>query len=95
MNLFDAINDFKGASKRLQKLSESGERTVYLDFAHAPSKVKATTDSVKQWFDGQKLLAVLELHTFSSLNQSFIPEYYEALNAADKAIVFLIFTPLK
>lgn len=63
-SFFDAINDFKGASKRLQKLSESGERTVYLDFAHAPSKVKATTDSVKQWFDGQKLLAVLELHTF-------------------------------
>lgn len=94
-SFFDAINDFKGASKRLQKLSESGERTVYLDFAHAPSKVKATTDSVKQWFDGQKLLAVLELHTFSSLNQSFIPEYYEALNAADKAIVFFNIHTLK
>ena len=85
---FGAIRDFKGARKRLQKIAESENRVVYLDFAHAPSKVKATTDSFKHWFGEKKLLAVLELHTFSSLNPSFIPEYYGSLNASDKSVVF-------
>lgn len=83
-----AIGDFKGASKRLQKVSGNDKRVVFLDFAHAPSKVKATTDAFKQWYGNKKLLAVMELHTFSSLNKDFIPQYAETLNAADKAIVF-------
>ncbi len=85
---FESIVDFTGANKRLQKLASNELRTVYLDFAHAPSKVKATTTSVKEWFGDQKLLAVLELHTFSSLNKAFLPEYKHALQSADEAIVF-------
>lgn len=87
-DFFDAINDFKGASKRLQILSKNDKRTVFLDFAHAPSKVAATCTAVREWFGQQKLLAVLELHTFSSLNKEFIPEYKDSLNGADKAVVF-------
>ncbi len=83
-----AIMDFKGASKRLQKVTGNDKRVVYLDFAHAPSKVKATTDAFKEWFGTKKLLAVLELHTFSSLNKDFIPKYADSLKSADKAIVF-------
>lgn len=82
------ISDFIGASKRLQKLAGDDKRVFYLDFAHAPSKVKATTDAFKEWFGTKKLLAVLELHTFSSLNKDFIPQYADALKSADKAIVF-------
>jgi UDP-N-acetylmuramate: L-alanyl-gamma-D-glutamyl-meso-diaminopimelate ligase len=92
---FGAIRDFIGASKRLQKIAESEHRVVYLDFAHAPSKVKATTDAFKHWFGEKKLLAVLELHTFSSLNPAFIPEYHDSLNAADKALVFFNVHTLK
>ncbi|MBK9735695.1 MAG: peptidoglycan synthetase [Saprospiraceae bacterium] len=87
-DFFDAIKDFGGASKRLQKLSENDKRVVFLDFAHAPSKVMATTTSVKEWFGSQKLLAVLELHTFSSLNKDFIPQYRDSLLGADTAVVF-------
>lgn len=85
---FASIADFTGASKRLQKLSSKKKRQVYLDFAHAPSKVKATTEAFKAWFDDKKLLAVLELHTFSSLNEKFLPQYQETLDAADDAVVF-------
>jgi UDP-N-acetylmuramate: L-alanyl-gamma-D-glutamyl-meso-diaminopimelate ligase len=85
---FKAIADFSGASKRLQKLSDSKGRLVFLDFAHAPSKVKATTTSVKEWYGNKKMLAVLELHTFSSLNKAFIPQYLDSLASADRAIVF-------
>ncbi len=85
---FKSISDFTGAHKRLQKISQKDGRSVYLDFAHAPSKVKATTDAFKKWFGDQKLLAVLELHTFSSLNMSFIPQYLHSLNAADIAVIF-------
>lgn len=85
---FKAIADFSGASKRLQKLSDSKSRLVFLDFAHAPSKVKATTTSLKEWYGSKKLLAILELHTFSSLNKEFLPQYHGSLSSADKAIVF-------
>lgn len=85
---FEAIHDFTGANKRLQRLNALGKRGIYLDFAHAPSKVKATTDSLKEWFGDTKLLAVLELHTFSSLNAEFLPQYKSTLDAADEVVVF-------
>ncbi|MCZ2337368.1 MAG: Mur ligase domain-containing protein [Chitinophagales bacterium] len=85
---FEAVRDFHGANKRLQKISDKDGRMVYLDFAHAPSKVQATTRSFKAWFIDRPLLAVLELHTFSSLNHEFITQYRDTLQAADHAIVF-------
>ncbi|MBK9257966.1 MAG: peptidoglycan synthetase [Saprospiraceae bacterium] len=94
-DFLNAIRDFTGAGKRLQKLSESINRSVFLDFAHAPSKVTATCTSVKEWFGSKKLLAVLELHTFSSLNEAFMPQYKDSLKDADKAYVFYNIHTLK
>ncbi len=82
------IADFAGASKRLELLSENDDHNIYRDFAHAPSKVKATIDAVKQQFPNRKLIAVLELHTYSSLNENFMKEYKGAMNNADEAVVF-------
>ena len=87
-SFFRAIADFKGANKRLQKISDKNGRMVYLDFAHAPSKVKATTESFKDWFGDKDLLAVLELHTFSSLNKDFISQYHNTLDKADQAVIY-------
>lgn len=83
-----SITDFAGASKRLELISEVNGTNVYRDFAHAPSKVKASVDAVKEQFPNKKLIAILELHTFSSLNENFMTEYKGALEKADTAIVF-------
>lgn len=83
-----AIEDFTGASKRLELMAANAVTSVYRDFAHAPSKVKATMEAVKQQFPDRKLIAVLELHTYSSLNEAFLQEYKGALEQADTAIVF-------
>ncbi len=83
-----AIASFTGASKRLEKIGENHTTLVYRDFAHAPSKVKATIEAVKHQFPQRKLTAVLELHTFSSLNEHFMKEYRGALDKADNAAVF-------
>jgi UDP-N-acetylmuramate: L-alanyl-gamma-D-glutamyl-meso-diaminopimelate ligase len=83
-----AISNFTGASKRLEKIGENAETIVYRDFAHAPSKVKATIDAVKQQFPNRRLIAVLELHTFSSLNEKFMEEYHGAMDKADAPVVF-------
>lgn len=83
-----AISAFTGASKRLEKIAESNSTIIYRDFAHAPSKVKATIDAVKQQYPNRKLIAALELHTFSSLNADFMQEYNGALDKADEAAVF-------
>lgn len=83
-----AVGDFTGASKRLELLAKNNITNVYRDFAHAPSKVKATIEAVKQQFPDRKLIAVLELHTYSSLNKDFMNEYRGSMEQADSAVVF-------
>ncbi|MBO9631710.1 MAG: peptidoglycan synthetase [Chitinophagaceae bacterium] len=83
-----AIASFTGASKRLELMAKNAQTAVYRDFAHAPSKVKATIDAVKQQYPDRTLFAVLELHTFSSLNEQFMHQYHGAMDKADKAVVY-------
>jgi UDP-N-acetylmuramate: L-alanyl-gamma-D-glutamyl-meso-diaminopimelate ligase len=83
-----AIAGFSGASKRLELLAKNEATNIFRDFAHAPSKVKASIQAVKQQFPDRKLLAVLELHTFSSLNRGFMKEYGGSMDSADTAVVF-------
>ncbi|MDX5481622.1 MAG: Mur ligase domain-containing protein [Hymenobacteraceae bacterium] len=87
-DFYEALKSFKGAAKRLERLGESSHSAIFRDFAHAPSKVKATTEAVKTQYPQRDLVAVLELHTFSSLNKSFIPQYAGALDKADEPIVY-------
>ena len=87
-DFYEAIADFKGASKRLEKIAENSQTAVFKDFAHSPSKVEATTNAVKEQYENRKLLACLELHTYSSLNEEFLKEYVGTLDKADVAVVF-------
>lgn len=87
-DFYNAIQDFSGASKRLEFLASSNNTAVYKDFAHSPSKVTATVSAVKNQFDNRQLVACLELHTFSSLNLKFLEEYKGAMDSADEAIVY-------
>lgn len=88
MDFYEAMAIFKGASKRLEKLVEGQDRVAFKDFAHAPSKVSATTKAVKEQYPQHWLIACLELHTYSSLNPEFLKQYRGALDAADTAVVF-------
>ena len=87
-DFYEAIATFKGASKRMEKLAESKTAVAFKDFAHSPSKVKATTQAVREQYPNHKVLACLELHTYSSLNATFLEEYRGAIDAADEAVVF-------
>lgn len=87
-DFYEAIATFKGASKRLEKIAEGKGKVAYKDFAHSPSKVSATTKAVKNQYPNRKLIACLELHTYSSLNAEFLKEYQGALDSADVAVVF-------
>ncbi len=86
--VFEAIQSFKGASKRLQLLVSTQSSAAWTDFAHAPSKVAATIRAVKTQFPERQLIACLELHTFSSLNKHFLSEYAHTMDPADQAVVF-------
>lgn len=85
---FNAIRSFHGAAKRLEKLAEQGRKVVYKDFAHSPSKLKATVEAVREQFPGRRLVACMELHTYSSLSEGFLDQYAGAMDQADAAIVF-------
>ena len=87
-DFYEAIASFRGASKRLEKIVETESTLVFKDFAHSPSKVLATTRAVKEQFPQRKLIACLELHTYSSLNSEFLNQYVGALDSAEVAVVF-------
>jgi UDP-N-acetylmuramate: L-alanyl-gamma-D-glutamyl-meso-diaminopimelate ligase len=83
-----AIATFKGAAKRLELVGKNDQCAIYRDFAHAPSKVKATMDALREQYPQRTLIAVLELHTYSSLNASFMVQYLGAMDKADVPVVF-------
>ncbi|WP_289022718.1 Mur ligase family protein [uncultured Salegentibacter sp.] len=87
-DFYEAIMEFEGASRRLEKIFESDSAVIFKDFAHSPSKVKASTKAVKEQYPDKKIIACLELHTFSSLNAEFIEQYKNTLKEADETIVF-------
>lgn len=87
-DFYEAIQSFKGASKRLELISRTQDFVAYKDFAHAPSKVISTTNAVKEQYPDRKLIACLELHTYSSLNPEFLSEYKGALEKADVKMVY-------
>ena len=85
---YSSIKNFGGAAKRLQTLAQNEQTIVYQDFAHSPSKLQATTKAVKNQFTDRKLVACMELHTFSSLKEEFLPEYRDSMALADVAMVY-------
>ncbi len=85
---YNAIQSFKGAARRLELVKQNENTAIYKDFAHSPSKLKATTSAFKQQFPNRTLIACMELHTFSSLNATFLAEYHGAMEAADEAYVY-------
>ncbi|MEE1885490.1 UDP-N-acetylmuramate--L-alanine ligase [Pedobacter flavus] len=85
----ESISSFSGAAKRLELLFNGKTTNVYKDFAHSPSKLKATIEAVKSQFPDRKLVACIELHTFSSLNLEFLKTYANTMDLADEAIVFI------
>jgi len=88
-DFYRAIATFEGAANRLQLLGKNEQTTIYKDFAHSPSKLSATTQAMKQQFAQKHLVAVMELHTFSSLNREFLSQYAGAMDFADTPVVFL------
>ena len=85
---YESLSDFKGAKNRLERIYDDGKTVVFKDFAHAPSKVRATVAAVKEVYADKRVVAVMELHTYSSLNKDFIPQYEGAADGADVAFVF-------
>jgi UDP-N-acetylmuramate: L-alanyl-gamma-D-glutamyl-meso-diaminopimelate ligase len=88
VDFYNAIQSFKGAAKRLELIGSRNTTTVYKDFAHSPSKLKATVEAVKNQFQNRKVVALMELHTFSSLNNDFLRQYDGSMQLADEAIVY-------
>lgn len=87
-NFYQNISSFKGASNRLELIYESKYSSIYKDFAHSPSKLKATTRAMKKQFLKRQLVACMELHTFSSLNEEFLNQYKGSMNDADIAVIY-------
>lgn len=86
--IYKAIASFKGASRRLELIAGNGIDFLYRDFAHSPSKLRATVQSVKKQFPHHHVIGVMELHTFSSLNKDFLQDYAHSMDVADEAIVY-------
>ena len=82
------ISTFTGASNRLELIDEIGTNVAYKDFAHSPSKLRATVNAVRERYPEKQLVAAMELHTFSSLMADFLPQYEGCMAQADVALVY-------
>ena len=87
-DFYREISTFTGASNRLEKICETADSVAYKDFAHSPSKLKATVNAVRERYPDKKLVACMELHTFSSLMADFLPQYKDCMAEADEAFVY-------
>ena len=87
-DFYDSIKSFEGTSRRLQKIAENENGLIYLDFAHSPSKVKATLEAVVSRYPKREIIVCLELHTYSSLSNDFLPLYKDTLANARDAFVY-------
>lgn len=85
---YEAITDFTGAARRLERIVEAENLVAFRDFAHAPSKLQATLDAVREAYPHHRLIACFELHTYSSLSEQFLEEYKGSMASADDAIVY-------
>jgi UDP-N-acetylmuramate: L-alanyl-gamma-D-glutamyl-meso-diaminopimelate ligase len=90
-DFYRAIQTFEGTSKRLQRICGNENGDAYIDFAHSPSKVKATVEAIAARYPGRDIIACLELHTYSSLNINFLPQYHGTLEKA--SFPFVYFNP--
>lgn len=87
-DFYKSMMNFSGAAKRLQLLGKNNNTDIFLDFAHSPSKLKATTKAVSSQYENRKLIACMELHTFSSLKEDFLPQYKNTMKYAEQALVY-------
>ena len=87
-DFYNALASFNGASNRLELIYKTSDSVIYKDFAHSPSKVKATTNAVKEQFNNKRLIACFELHTYSSLNPIFLKKYENTLDSADECVIY-------
>ncbi|MCM1034363.1 MAG: Mur ligase family protein [Paludibacter sp.] len=87
-DFYRAVSDFTGASNRLEKVAEKGNSVAYKDFAHSPSKLRATVNAVREQYPKRRVIACMELHTFSSLMADFLPQYKDCMSEADVAFVY-------
>ncbi len=85
---YSAIQSFEGAANRLELVKSNNRTAIFKDYAHAPSKLKATTTALKRQFKERNLVACLELHTYSSLNKNFLGQYNDSFESADTPIVY-------
>ncbi|HXA03087.1 MAG TPA: Mur ligase family protein [Cytophagaceae bacterium] len=92
---YEAIQSFKGVANRLEILAEGKTTIIFKDFAHAPSELKASTNAVKKQFEKRSLTAVLELHTYSSLNKEFLSQYADSFKGADQPVVYYNLTSIE
>jgi UDP-N-acetylmuramate: L-alanyl-gamma-D-glutamyl-meso-diaminopimelate ligase len=87
-DFYKAMQSFTGAAKRLELVARKGKSICFKDFAHAPSKLKATIAAVRKQFEGYNIIGSVELHTFSSLNENFLEQYAGTSEGADKLLVY-------
>jgi UDP-N-acetylmuramate: L-alanyl-gamma-D-glutamyl-meso-diaminopimelate ligase len=87
-SFYQAITSFSGAARRLELIGSNSQTSIFKDFAHSPSKLKATVKAVKTQYPDRSLIAVMELHTYSSLSKEFLCQYRDSLNPADLPVVF-------
>ena len=64
----DSLKKFKGVKRRMDLVAEVSDTLIYDDFAHHPTAIKMSTESIREKYPEKKILGIVELgsNTMSS-----------------------------
>jgi UDP-N-acetylmuramate--alanine ligase len=85
-----ALASFRGIDRRLQEKGVWRGMTVYEDYAHHPTEIRASLAALRRVAGGGRLFCIYQAHTFSR-TESFFSEFAEALSASDHTVYLDIY----
>lgn len=82
-----ALAGFQGVQRRLQRLGVAAGVTVYDDFAHHPTAIRATIGALRHHVGDQRIIAVMEPRSNTMKLGIHAGELAPSFAAADRAVI--------
>jgi UDP-N-acetylmuramate--alanine ligase len=86
----EGIKNFKGTSRRFEKVGERNGAVLIDDYGHHPEEIQATLKAARGIFPDKKIIVVFQPHSYSR-TEALLQEFSQSFESADQVIVLDIY----